>query len=176
MFLKRPRVRYDGLYISRWSVFLSATKRLMSSINQAFPSSYSHYWRPGESEYGLSKPYILVTYFRYLRFYRDGSAISLCSTIEPIDAVKLLRKPPKNVKSLMVGTWTMSGNRAELVLTDKDRANTVFNMKLLVRSTGHSCMNSMKWEKYSSVTGSYDEVEYPLNTLKSFAFSRVRSW
>ncbi|KAI9024030.1 hypothetical protein DFJ74DRAFT_60903 [Hyaloraphidium curvatum] len=153
MFLKRPRVRHDGLYISR-----------------------CHYWRPGQTDFGLTSPYLLVTYFRYLRFYRDGTAISLCTTTEPIDAVKLFRKLPKNVKSLMTGHWTLTGNRVEVVLTDRDRPNTVFTMRLAIRSTGHSCMNVAKWERYSSVQGDFDEVEYPLKTLKSFSFSRVRSY
>lgn len=107
MFLKKARVRFDGLYISR-----------------------CHYWRPGQTEFGLTNPYIMVTYFRYMRFYRDGTAITLCSTMEPIEAVKLFRRPPKNVKSLMAGTWTMSGNKLEVLMTDKDRPNTVFSMKL----------------------------------------------
>ena len=50
--------------------------------------------------------------------------------MEPIDAVKLLRKPPKNVKSLMAGNWTMSGNKLEVIMTDRDRPNVVFNMRL----------------------------------------------
>jgi hypothetical protein len=111
------------------------------------------------------------------QFFRDGTAVSLCTTVEPIDAVKLLRELPKKVKSLMTGTWTLTNNKLDVVMTDKDRPNAVFNMRLVMRSTGHSCSNSVKWERYSSIQPPFDEVVYDLNgSFKPFAFSRVRSY
>ena len=61
MFRNRPRLRFGGVYIS--------------TVN---------YVRPGASlpnqQMTWSTPLHVVTYYRYLRFYRDGSCISLLTT------------------------------------------------------------------------------------------------
>lgn len=67
MFRARPRVRFGGCYIS--------------TVN---------YTRPGASslsQISWNVPVHIVTYFRYLRFFRDGTCISLLTTSEPIDVV-----------------------------------------------------------------------------------------
>ena len=70
MFRARPRIRFAGVYIS--------------TVN---------YTRPGASspnQVTWNTPVHIVTYYRYLRFYRDGSAISLLSTSEPGEVVPYL--------------------------------------------------------------------------------------
>ncbi|EDN07181.1 conserved hypothetical protein [Histoplasma mississippiense (nom. inval.)] len=47
-------------------------------------------------------PIHIVTYYRYLRFYPDGSVISLLTTTEPVDVVRYISK--KNLETLHVGT------------------------------------------------------------------------
>ena len=67
MFRTRPRIRFGGCYIS--------------TVN---------YTRPGASslsQISWNVPVHIVTYFRYLRFFRDGTCISLLTTSEPIDVV-----------------------------------------------------------------------------------------
>ena len=71
MFRTRPRIRFGGCYIS--------------TVN---------YTRPGASslsQISWNVPVHIVTYFRYLRFFRDGTCISLLTTSEPIDVVHHLR-------------------------------------------------------------------------------------
>jgi F-box protein 9 len=71
----RPRIRFAGLYIS--------------TVN---------YVRPGASSatsVTWDSPVHVVTYYRYLRFLRDGSVLSLLSTAEPSDVVPHFR--PENV-------------------------------------------------------------------------------
>lgn len=63
----RPRIRFPGLYIS--------------TVN---------YIRPGQasaSQYTWNSPVHIVTYYRYLRFFRDGTCLSLLTTAEPSDVV-----------------------------------------------------------------------------------------
>ena len=66
-FHNHPRIRYSGVYIS--------------TVN---------YTRPGNVTLGSSawnSPVHIVTYYRYIRFFRDGTVISLLSTHKPIDVV-----------------------------------------------------------------------------------------
>ncbi|KAI9722400.1 MAG: hypothetical protein M1828_004767 [Chrysothrix sp. TS-e1954] len=66
-FRHRPRIRFNGCYIS--------------TVNYTRPGA-SH-----QSQYSWSSPVHIVTYYRYLRFFRDGSAISLLTTSEPANVV-----------------------------------------------------------------------------------------
>ncbi|KAI9824024.1 MAG: hypothetical protein M1826_007557 [Phylliscum demangeonii] len=74
----RPRIRFHGCYIS--------------TVN---------YMRPGGgavSQVSWNAAVLIVTYYRYLRFFRDGSVISLLTTAEPLEVVPLLTKenvPPR---------------------------------------------------------------------------------
>ena len=72
MFRLRPRIRFNGCYIS--------------TVN---------YIRPGASstaQISWNTPVHIVTYYRYLRFFRDGSCVSLLTTAEPVDVVHHLSK------------------------------------------------------------------------------------
>jgi len=99
MFHHRPRLRFGGVYIS--------------TVN---------YVRPGASSpttISWNTPVHIVTYYRYLRFFRDGSCISLLTTAEPVDVVHHLLKEhlhtnhgglPSNVmKHALGGRWRLSG-------------------------------------------------------------------
>lgn len=63
-----PRIRFTGIYLS--------------TVN---------YTRPGagaaHSSVSWNTPIHIVTYYRYLRFYPDGSVVSLLSTTEPTEVV-----------------------------------------------------------------------------------------
>ncbi|KAK5425497.1 hypothetical protein LTR34_011056 [Exophiala xenobiotica] len=67
VFHTHPRIRFTGVYIS--------------TVN---------YTRPGGASataYTWSSPIHVVTYYRYLRFFRDGTCLSLLTVEEPIDVV-----------------------------------------------------------------------------------------
>lgn len=66
MFRRRPRTRFNGCYIS--------------TIN---------YIRPGQQTNSLAwnSPVHIVTYYRYLRMFRDGTAITLCTVEQPANVV-----------------------------------------------------------------------------------------
>jgi len=64
MFMIRPRVRFNGIYISTCK-----------------------YVRAGASEFWNWDPVHIVTYYRYLRFYPNGTVLSLLSTCEPSEVV-----------------------------------------------------------------------------------------
>lgn len=67
LFHSHPRMRYTGVYIST----VNYTRAGGASATQAT-------W---------NTPVHIVTYYRYLRFFRDGTVISLLTTHEPVDVV-----------------------------------------------------------------------------------------
>ncbi|PGH18972.1 hypothetical protein AJ79_00005 [Helicocarpus griseus UAMH5409] len=77
-----PRIRFTGIYIS--------------TVN---------YTRPGANSalqnISWNTPIHIVTYYRYLRFYPDGSVISLLTTTEPVDVVPHISK--ESLETLHVG-------------------------------------------------------------------------
>ena len=100
-FRHHPRIRFNGCYIS--------------TVN---------YQRPGASQASqytwTSSPIHIVTYYRYMRFFRDGSVISLLSTSEPPDVVHYLTKehlherhtgalPSAVMKEALPGRWRLTG-------------------------------------------------------------------
>ncbi|KAL2441098.1 hypothetical protein ABEF95_011948 [Exophiala dermatitidis] len=75
VFHNYPRIRFSGVYIS--------------TVN---------YTRPGGASATANtwtNPIHIVTYYRYLRFFRDGTCISLLTTNEPIEVVHHLT--PENL-------------------------------------------------------------------------------
>lgn len=74
MFRLRPRIRFNGCYIST-----------------------NNYIRPGMANANTitwNSPVHIVTYYRFLRFFRDGTALSLQTTADPADVVHHLAKRP----------------------------------------------------------------------------------
>ncbi|KAL8693069.1 MAG: hypothetical protein Q9218_002033 [Villophora microphyllina] len=100
----RPRIRFNGCYIS--------------TVN---------YHRPGASTSSsnatFTSPVHIVTYYRYLRFFRDGTCVSLLTTVEPVDVVHHLTKenmhghhnresmlPSAVMRHALRGRWKLSGS------------------------------------------------------------------
>ena len=101
MFQHRPRLRFNGCYIS--------------TVN---------YIRPGgstASQVTWNSPVHIVTYYRYVRFFRDGTCASLLTTSEPADVVHHLTKenmhtrhagglPSAVMNHCLRGRWRLSGD------------------------------------------------------------------
>lgn len=68
VFQSFPRIRFTGIYIS--------------TVNYTRPGAASSF-----QNVSWNSPIHIVTYYRYLRFYPDGSVVSLLSTTEPVDVV-----------------------------------------------------------------------------------------
>ena len=72
LFRSYPRIRFNGCYIS--------------TVNYQRPGATS------SSQISWNTPIHIVTYYRYLRFYRDGTCISLLTIHEPVEVVHHLSK------------------------------------------------------------------------------------
>ncbi|PYH96068.1 putative F-box protein [Aspergillus ellipticus CBS 707.79] len=72
-----PRIRFTGIYIS--------------TVNYTRPGASSAY-----QSVSWNSPIHIVTYYRYLRFYPDGTVVYLLSTVEPLAVVPYISR--ENVK------------------------------------------------------------------------------
>jgi F-box protein 9 len=113
MYLKRPRLNFDGVYISKAS-----------------------YARSGEQSLdNFYRPWHVVEYYRYLRFFSNGTVLSLTSPDEPKTIVSKLNLKAQsshiqsnsnfhaafmlNEQCILRGTWTLAYNKVSIVLIKK---------------------------------------------------------
>jgi F-box protein 9 len=203
MFRYRPRIRFNGCYISTVNYVRSG----QLSTNQAT-------WG--------GAPIHIVTYYRYLRFFRDGSVISLLTSNEPSEVVHHLTPEmlqlhrdssttaqshlPSAVMALAHrGRWHVShpvppgvtsasgnnkrqGGNAGAISGDDDVSietegvgnKYIFKMELSLRSAGKSNVsrnNKLVWRSFFSYNKLTDDWgEFRLKNDKPYFFSRVRSY
>ncbi|KAL9598487.1 MAG: hypothetical protein Q9219_004460 [cf. Caloplaca sp. 3 TL-2023] len=193
MFRVRPRIRFNGCYIS--------------TVN---------YHRPGASNSPSNatdtSPVLIVTYYRYLRFFRDGTCVSLLTTAEPVDVVHHLTKenihshhnrestlPSAVMMHALRGRWRLSGNPsldmrspAQKEHVEQEAEGDVhietegvgpkytYKMHMALRSAGRAGgtrNNKLAWKgfwSYNSLTD--DWAAFTLRNDRAFFWSRVRSY
>jgi F-box protein 9 len=111
MLIERPRLRFDGCYIAT-----------------------CHYLRPGVSDYSWNTPIHMVTYFRFLRFYPEGTVITVLTTLEPKEVVRSVSwNGCIALKGVSQGVWRMTEGGAVTVQVAGPRGYT-FIMDLQVLS------------------------------------------
>ncbi|TDZ40265.1 F-box protein pof7 [Colletotrichum spinosum] len=180
----RPRIRFNGCYISTVNYIRSGG----ASANQVTWNSPVH----------------IVTYYRYLRFFRDGTVISLLTTSEPGDVVHYMKKdlleqhkggnaaylPSIIMQNGLKGRWRLSStldkpdaplNEVEgdvFVETEGVGPKYMYRMELSMRSAGKGPRNNkLQWKGffcYNKLTD--DWAEFTLKNDKPFFFSRVKSY
>ncbi|ANB13801.1 SCF ubiquitin ligase complex subunit HRT3 [Sugiyamaella lignohabitans] len=177
MYLERPRIRFDGVYIST-----------------------CNYLRPGVGD-TWNAPIHMVTYYRYCKFYEDGTCINLLTTSEPSDVVPVFtrnitgtahgtgptrpsKKQPAVIytkedgtvlsrpKGIMSGTWKINGlDGTVLIESEGSVERYTFYMQLQIRSSGHNRHNKLKWVKFWSINNLSDTYgEFSLRHDKAFFF------
>jgi F-box protein 9 len=179
LFRQRPRVRFNGCYIS--------------TVN---------YTRPGAAStmtLTWGSPIHIVTYYRYLRFLRDGTCISLLTTAEPGDVVPYLYTehmhrnhgalPSAPMKDALLGRWRLTGPEIPGV-EDAEKEGTLVvetagatpkytnKMVLSIGSAGRGVRNNkLAWQGYWSYNLLTDDWgEYGLKNDRPFYWSRVKSY
>uniref|UniRef100_UPI002953C96E F-box only protein 9 n=1 Tax=Panthera onca TaxID=9690 RepID=UPI002953C96E len=86
MFLERPRVRFDGVYISKTT-----------------------YIRQGEQSLdGFYRAWHQVEYYRYIRFFPDGHMMMLTTPEEPQSIVPRLRTRNTRTDAILLGHYRLS--------------------------------------------------------------------
>ncbi|RKF64891.1 F-box protein pof7 [Erysiphe neolycopersici] len=182
MFRLRPRIRFHGCYIS--------------TVN---------YLRPGEassSQVSWNSPILIVTYYRYLRFFRDGTVISLLTTNEPVDVVPFLTRQnletrqsaaPKFMQQALRGRWHLAkfssfhniktSNRINdendvFIETEGVNQKYLYQLKLSLLSTNRACKNNkLIWQYFRSFNRLTNEIDqFSTKEEKAFFWSRVKSY
>lgn len=184
MLRTRPRIRFNGCYIS--------------TVN------YQRAGQASQSQVTWHNPVHIVTYYRYLRFFRDGTVISLLTTHEPAEVVHYLTKelqethrggaaahlPSIFMQHALRGRWRLSTASDDAEADLKHAEGTVFietegvsdkymyRMKLAMRSVGKGARNNkLVWQgfwNYNLLTDDFGE--FTLRNDKAFIWSRVRSY
>ncbi|KAI8093059.1 uncharacterized protein BX664DRAFT_328823 [Halteromyces radiatus] len=160
MLKERPRIRYDGVYIST-----------------------CQYVRPGVSETAWTRPVHLVTYYRYLRFFPDGRVMNFISNDAPVQVVKLL-VPSFSKRQLFRGRFEWDGERKVIIHMKEDgRPNEQFIMNLNIKHPYQEKRRKrgvykLTWESYVSHKVDDDSFinPYNLKLMKPFIFSAVTSY
>ncbi|KAI8812175.1 hypothetical protein BJ742DRAFT_795113 [Cladochytrium replicatum] len=161
MFLDKPRLRSEGVYISR--------------VN---------YTRTGmATETSFYAPVHLVTYYRYLRFVPYSMQCYFwTTTIEPASAVKQLHADSiqyhRLVRGFMNGTYVHKGETIHIEFTSEEQPKMQFQCTMNIMQTRRGLHNKLVWKEYTC--NRKDEprnrMEIPKATLKPFIFSKVRSY
>ena len=155
MYMDRPRLHYDGVYIS-----------------------VCQYIRPGESETAWTRPVHLVTYYRYLRFFPDGTMIKYLSTDEPAAVVRLMKKEFSRPSQVFRGKFQFVNHDTVIInMRDQGRPRDHFCMTLNIKTTRRARHNKLSWSEYWSRKDDRDEsTVYDLALMRPFIFSGVRSF
>ncbi|KAK6355048.1 hypothetical protein TWF696_004174 [Orbilia brochopaga] len=205
MFIERPRVRFNGIYISTCTYLRSGL-----AVN---------------TNLTLSSAMHLVTYYRYLRFFPSGFVLTLLTPAEPADVVHAITLESyhhltttsnssstahptsvttattalNNVKNMLPGRWRMLFNpraynptsttdepggriqiEAEGSGTNSRYINTL-DLTLKMRPKGvagrRGYGDRLSWNSYTSWNRLTDDRGvYSLKNDKPFYFSRVKSY
>lgn len=185
MFLQKPRVRYDGIYISKTS-----------------------YIRQGEESLdGFYRPWQHVEYYRYLRFFPDGQVLMLTTPEDPLTVVPHLRTKNTRLDGILLGHFRLSQeidnqtkvfavlakkkdevNKMSEFSRNRFRRNTLpdtehsFHVGLQLSSGGRQCSNKLMWVHHSChityrVTGETVVTSFDLDRMYApFFFARVKSY
>lgn len=156
MYIDRPRIRYDGVYIST-----------------------CHYIRQGTSETAWNQPIHFVTYYRYLRFFPNGTVLKHVTTDEPAHVVKALQ-PGFHRQQVFLGQFLFEEDDESVIIEMKDPMlpKETFHMSLKLKTTHRGKHNKLVWEEYTSVSSVPDRNHHvhDLKLLKPYFFSPVRSY
>lgn len=180
MYIERPRLNLHGCYISRTT-----------------------YLRHGENSFQdhLYRPWYLIYYYRYLRFFPEGLVLMWTTAEEPAACVgQLKHRETKNNLGIMSGHYRLVGDTVVIVIK-KDKSekkpsqtsNTrfrsrrkeaheqqeqVFHMELQLRSVRRRRNWQLVWRRYAVSTrrDHWSAFELAPSKFPPFAFSAVRTY
>ncbi|XP_056148409.1 F-box only protein 9 [Lampris incognitus] len=183
MFLERPRMRFDGVYISKTS-----------------------YIRQGEESLdGFYRAWHQVEYYRYLRFFPDGQVMMLTTPEDPLSVVPRLSSRNTKLDSVLYGHYRLSqetDNQTKVFIVCKRKEEKVaefqrnrfcrrnqapeadhsFHVGLQLTCGGRQRFNKLVWIHHSChityrLTGESVVTAFDLDKMYNpFFFARVKSY
>ncbi|KAF6152811.1 hypothetical protein GIB67_004640 [Kingdonia uniflora] len=134
MWLLRPRIRTDGLYVSR-----------------------NTYIRVGIAEWRVYNPVHLVCYYRYMRFFPNGKFLYMNSSQKLKDVAKYMNFRASKTESVFSGKYTLTDDKVEAAILYPGLRPTVLRIRLRLRGTTQGANNRM--DLLSLVTSGVDDSE-----------------
>eukprot|EP00850_Spirogloea_muscicola_P017173 SM000145S00790 [mRNA] locus=s145:38717:41309:- [translate_table: standard] len=136
MWSLRPRLRTDGVYVSR-----------------------NTYVRTGIMEWSVRNPVHLVCYYRYLRFQPSGRFFYKTSPHRIKEVARSLHGRASKAENVLVGQSTLVDNKVDAAILYPGNRPTVLRLKLRVRGTCQGANNRL--DVVNILTSGMDESEVP---------------
>lgn len=177
MYMNRPRVHFHGCYISRTS-----------------------YLRYGENSFQdqFYRPVQLVEYYRYFRFFADGSVLMLTSAEEPQSCVGKLKPRSPAQNEILKGHYRLRNDEL-IIAVQRNRSNVqaqrpgrkkeidsefsqqTLYLELGIVSTAKRAFSQLHWRQYSMVQLRNSQettttFELAPSKYPTLFFSRVKSY
>ncbi|XP_016838278.1 F-box only protein 9 [Nasonia vitripennis] len=181
MYMQRPRLRYNGCYVSKTT-----------------------YIRHGENSFQdqFYRPWHLVEYFRYLRFFPEGRVLMLTSTDDAQSCVSSLKSRNPRNNTVLIGHYRLHDNCVSLVLKRQetktssatfsnrrrkrgepvhDSGEQTFHVEFEIQNYHKRPNSQLSWLCYIIYTKYIDGQEVPTKLslggrYPPFRFSRVKSY
>lgn len=134
MWIARPRLRFDGLYVSR-NTYISA----------------------GIAEWKVTNPVHLVCYYRYIRFYPSGKFLYKISPHKLKEVAKSLQGRASKTDSVYGGRYILNHHQVEAAILYPGLKPTVLRIRVRIRGTTPGANNRL--DLISLVTSGVQETE-----------------
>ncbi|SCU87182.1 LAFA_0E05226g1_1 [Lachancea sp. 'fantastica'] len=156
MLQERAYVKFQGCYIS-------VVNYLRHGVNP-------------EGSLSLVRPVHMITYYRYLRFYPDGTCLRLVSTDEPSLVVRHFRREHA-VKHAELCKWFCSIDDDFSVLTIR-RSNEKYRFEETLKICSHGLRryHRLNWIRSEAYQENGDRIDFSMQKEKPFSFSRVNTY
>nr|CAD7461337.1 unnamed protein product [Timema tahoe] len=164
------------------------------------------YIRHGENSFQdqFYRPWHLVEYYRYLRFFPEGVVLMLTTPDDPITSLAHLRQRTPRNPAVLTGHYRLHEDRVIMVLkkhgtqgkisgnnryrarhnreTSSDLEEQNYHLELQINSYRNRLHSQLAWQGYSifmklrNGAESTSKFELPTNRYPPFWFSRVKSY
>ncbi|KAK3087704.1 hypothetical protein FSP39_009395 [Pinctada imbricata] len=180
MYTQRPHLHFNGCYISKTT-----------------------YIRNGEHSLdGFYRPFHIVEYYRYARFFPEGIVYVITNSDDPLQTLPKLNSRHFKYQGMLKGMYKVTGDRVLCVMKrystnttkqyyrhrnriqpDDNDKETTFNMEFELQNSGQRSHAKLQWLQYTISNlykSSGDETHSDmLDSKKNFPpliFSRVKSY
>jgi len=134
MWLLRPRLRTDGIYVSR-----------------------NTYIRAGVAEWKVKNPVHLVCYYRYIRFYPSGKFLYKNSSQKVKEVAKRMNLCASEADLIFRGNCVLENNQVEAALLYPGLRPTLLRIRLRLRGTTVGANNRL--DPLSFITTGVNDAE-----------------
>ena len=173
MLHERCFIKYGGCYISVVNYYSEGAK--------------------GENSLSWTNPVRTITYYRYLRFYPDGTVAKMLSALPPDRVVPWFLRERQHIPDaeqneatkIYRGRFTInSTGEVHIQIENGSTSYLTFHYYFQIKSLGQFKHGKLNWTKYYAVrkaTSPEDDrvgeiMEYTLRNEKPFKFLRVKSY